>query len=445
MAAAGSSSSSASGSPAQASGGGGGGGGVSYHRSRFGDTTLTKVFVGGLAWETLSTSLHDHFREYGEILEVVVITDRETGQSKVYGFVTFRDPESARQAVQNPNPMIAGRRANCNIASMGPPCPSPHRSEQGDAPARTDFTSSQQVSLEVLMLGAVPPRSSAPGVLGAGPALARRVDASSTARSHINGGAVAAKQEGEPDLDSCFAHFWSRSRVSPPPSSTGDLFGWWLVKVADDSRSFAQVVRDPALMADQGARFNQGHRLDGFGAGRQGHGAGRQDRGRARPNVWQHNSPEQQQSSSTSRGATALGRWEAAAAAQGAQDGVRSGTQPDRWAVAAMGGQDACAVQGGRPEENRNVPGNIDSCLHCRSTAHLSARCPTLVCERCGRSGHLQASCLVILPWECMAQMCAFQSKGQGFFYMHDFASAKQLKDRSSSVVISMYCSSDWA
>ncbi|XP_044420982.1 probable RNA-binding protein ARP1 [Triticum aestivum] len=124
-------------SPTQApgGGGGGGGGGVPYHRSRFGDTTLTKVFVGGLAWETPSAGLHDHFREYGEILEAVVITDRETGRSKGYGFVTFRDPESAQQAVQNPNPMIAGRRANCNIASMGPPRPSPQR---GRAPRGPD-------------------------------------------------------------------------------------------------------------------------------------------------------------------------------------------------------------------------------------------------------------------------------------------------------------------
>jgi RNA recognition motif-containing protein len=60
---------------------------VPYHRSRFGDTTLTKVFVGGLAWETASAGLHDHFRDYGEILEAVVITDRETGRSKGYGFV----------------------------------------------------------------------------------------------------------------------------------------------------------------------------------------------------------------------------------------------------------------------------------------------------------------------------------------------------------------------
>jgi hypothetical protein len=35
--------------------------------------------------------------------------------------VTFREPEAARRAVQDPNPTIAGRRANCNIASLGPP------------------------------------------------------------------------------------------------------------------------------------------------------------------------------------------------------------------------------------------------------------------------------------------------------------------------------------
>ncbi|CAM0944076.1 unnamed protein product [Alopecurus aequalis] len=134
-------------SPAQAPGtgggggegnGGGGAGGVPYHRSRFGDTTLTKVFVGGLAWETASAGLHDHFRDYGEILEAVVITDRDTGRSKGYGFVTFRDAESARQAVQDPNPMIAGRRANCNIASMGPPRPSPQRGRTPRGPHVAD-------------------------------------------------------------------------------------------------------------------------------------------------------------------------------------------------------------------------------------------------------------------------------------------------------------------
>jgi len=95
----------------------------SPYRSRFGDTTQTKVFVGGLAWETPSEGLRQHFEQYGDILEAVVITDRLTGRSKGYGFVTFLDAEAARRAVQDPNPMITGRRANCNIASLGPPRP----------------------------------------------------------------------------------------------------------------------------------------------------------------------------------------------------------------------------------------------------------------------------------------------------------------------------------
>jgi hypothetical protein len=89
--AAASSSSSAGGSPAHTgspAGAGGGGQPYGHHRSRFGDTTLTKVFVGGLAWETPSEGLREHFQGYGEILEAVVITDRETGRSKGYGFVS---------------------------------------------------------------------------------------------------------------------------------------------------------------------------------------------------------------------------------------------------------------------------------------------------------------------------------------------------------------------
>ncbi|KAM0922869.1 hypothetical protein ACQ4PT_005909 [Festuca glaucescens] len=97
--------------------------GSSPYRSRFGDTTQTKVFVGGLAWETPSEGLRQHFEQYGDILEAVVITDRLTGRSKGYGFVTFRDADAARRAVQDPNPTITGRRANCNIASLGPPRP----------------------------------------------------------------------------------------------------------------------------------------------------------------------------------------------------------------------------------------------------------------------------------------------------------------------------------
>ncbi|XP_076915522.1 putative RNA-binding protein ARP1 [Bidens hawaiensis] len=85
----------------------------------FGDTTLTKVFVGGLAWETQKEAVRDHFEQYGDILEAVIIFDKSTGRSKGYGFVTFKDPESAKKACEDPAPVINGRRANCNLASLG--------------------------------------------------------------------------------------------------------------------------------------------------------------------------------------------------------------------------------------------------------------------------------------------------------------------------------------
>lgn len=64
------------------------GSGFHYLNSPFGDTTFTKVFVGGLAWETQSETLRRHFEQYGEILEAVVIADKNTGRSKGYGFVS---------------------------------------------------------------------------------------------------------------------------------------------------------------------------------------------------------------------------------------------------------------------------------------------------------------------------------------------------------------------
>ncbi|RZR96928.1 hypothetical protein BHM03_00026030 [Ensete ventricosum] len=116
---------------------------------QFGDTTLTKVFVGGLAWETQKEALREHFQRYGEILEAVIISDKITGRSKGYGFVrsislcvhicvfvwlstsfdcmfwvvceqvTFKEAEAAKKACEDATPMINGRRANCNLASLG--------------------------------------------------------------------------------------------------------------------------------------------------------------------------------------------------------------------------------------------------------------------------------------------------------------------------------------
>lgn len=83
------------------------------------DTTLTKLFVGGLPYHTTDKSLREHFEVYGDIEEAVVITDRNTGKSRGYGFVIMCAKEGAERACKEPNPIIDGRKANVQLACLG--------------------------------------------------------------------------------------------------------------------------------------------------------------------------------------------------------------------------------------------------------------------------------------------------------------------------------------
>jgi RNA recognition motif-containing protein len=58
-----------------------------------------KLFVGGLSWDTTDDGLRQAFAPYGEISEAKVITDRATGRSRGFGFVTFSQDESAKTAI----------------------------------------------------------------------------------------------------------------------------------------------------------------------------------------------------------------------------------------------------------------------------------------------------------------------------------------------------------
>lgn len=58
-----------------------------------------KLFVGGLSWGTTDDGLHQAFSQFGEIVEAKVITDRETGRSRGFGFVTFANDDGATKAI----------------------------------------------------------------------------------------------------------------------------------------------------------------------------------------------------------------------------------------------------------------------------------------------------------------------------------------------------------
>ncbi len=58
-----------------------------------------KLFVGGLSWGTTDDGLRAAMERFGSLQEVKVITDRDTGRSRGFGFVTFDDASAADQAI----------------------------------------------------------------------------------------------------------------------------------------------------------------------------------------------------------------------------------------------------------------------------------------------------------------------------------------------------------
>ncbi|URD95406.1 hypothetical protein MUK42_31125 [Musa troglodytarum] len=76
-----------------------------------------RCFVGGLAWATDDASLERAFSTYGDIVESKIINDRETGRSRGFGFVTFRDEQSMRDAIKGMNGQtLDGRSITVNEA-----------------------------------------------------------------------------------------------------------------------------------------------------------------------------------------------------------------------------------------------------------------------------------------------------------------------------------------
>lgn len=59
-----------------------------------------KLFVGGLAWSTSDESLGAYFGAVGPVEEAKVITDRDTGRSRGFGFVTYSDDSDANKAIE---------------------------------------------------------------------------------------------------------------------------------------------------------------------------------------------------------------------------------------------------------------------------------------------------------------------------------------------------------
>lgn len=86
------------------------------------------LYVGNLSYNTTENGLRQAFEQYGEVASVNVITDRETGRPRGFGFVEMATDEGAAAAIQGLNgQMLDGRQIR--VAEAQPRQP---RSDRGD-------------------------------------------------------------------------------------------------------------------------------------------------------------------------------------------------------------------------------------------------------------------------------------------------------------------------
>ncbi len=76
-----------------------------------------RLFVGGLSWDTTAEELRRLFEPLGEVSEATIVTDRDSGRSRGFGFVTMADTAAGKQAMRElDGAELDGRRIKVNPA-----------------------------------------------------------------------------------------------------------------------------------------------------------------------------------------------------------------------------------------------------------------------------------------------------------------------------------------
>ncbi|MCX6704191.1 MAG: RNA-binding protein [Candidatus Woesebacteria bacterium] len=77
----------------------------------------SKLFVGNLSWEVTADDLKALFAGAGTVVDAAVISDKMTGRSRGFGFVTMSSDEEAKKSIEMFNQAdLKGRKINVNIA-----------------------------------------------------------------------------------------------------------------------------------------------------------------------------------------------------------------------------------------------------------------------------------------------------------------------------------------
>jgi RNA recognition motif-containing protein len=77
----------------------------------------TKLFVGNISFNTTENDLQDTFAAHGTVVEANLMTDRDSGRPRGFGFVTMSSPEEAKKAIDALNgAVLDGRNLTVNEA-----------------------------------------------------------------------------------------------------------------------------------------------------------------------------------------------------------------------------------------------------------------------------------------------------------------------------------------
>jgi RNA recognition motif-containing protein len=77
-----------------------------------------RLFVGGLSWDTNEETLRKAFEAHGPIADAVILTDRATGKSRGFGFVTMESRKDAQKAIEAMDGAeLDGRSLVVNVAT----------------------------------------------------------------------------------------------------------------------------------------------------------------------------------------------------------------------------------------------------------------------------------------------------------------------------------------
>lgn len=75
-----------------------------------------KIYIGNLSYKAEDEDLRTLFSQCGEIVEAKVVTERETGRSRGFGFVTFASSSEAKKALELDGQDLLGRNLNVKLA-----------------------------------------------------------------------------------------------------------------------------------------------------------------------------------------------------------------------------------------------------------------------------------------------------------------------------------------